>query len=157
MTNNDILRRLRYTFNYKDAAMVNILASANLTVDQQVIRNWLKKDEDEGFVEMQDVELASFLNGLINEKRGKREGKQPAPETELNNNLVLIKLRIAMNWQYEDIVETLLLTGIKFSTTEVSAFFRKPGTKKFRWCKDQFLRKLLIGMQKRYRTLEEGE
>ncbi len=155
MTNNDIIRRLRYIFNYNDDKMVEILASADLKVDKQLVINWLRKDEDENFVEMADVELATFLNGLINEKRGKREGPQPTPEKELNNNLVLIKLRIAMNWQYDDIVETLLLTGIKFSTTEVSAFFRKPGTKKFRWCKDQFLRKLLIGMQKRFRTLEE--
>ena len=154
MTNNDILRRLRYTFDYNDHKMMEILASAGMEVDKQTVINWLRKDDDENFAEMEDVALATFLNGLINEKRGKRDGPQPIPEKELNNNLVLIKLRIAMNWQYDDIVETLLLTGIKFSTTEVSAFFRKPGTKKFRWCKDQFLRKLLIGMQKRYRSLD---
>ena len=154
MTNNDILRRLRYTFDYNDHKMMEILASAGMEVDKQNVINWLRKDDDENFAEMEDVALATFLNGLINEKRGKRDGPQPIPEKELNNNLVLIKLRIAMNWQYDDIVETLLLTGIKFSTTEVSAFFRKPGTKKFRWCKDQFLRKLLIGMQKRYRSLD---
>ena len=96
MTNNDILRRLRYTFDYNDHKMMEILASAGMEVDKQNVINWLRKDDDENFAEMEDVALATFLNGLINEKRGKRDGPQPIPEKELNNNLVLIKLRIAI-------------------------------------------------------------
>ncbi len=155
MTNNDIFRRLRYVLNYRDKQIVEILKHVNFNTSVKQVYCWLLKDSEEDFIEMQDNELAEFLNGLIIEKRGRRDGPLPVAETDLNNNLILQKLKIAFSWKYEDFIETLLLTGIKFTKTEISAFFRKPGTKQFRWCKDQFLRKLLIGMQKRYRDLEE--
>ncbi len=37
--------------------------------------------------------LAVFLNGLINQKRGKKEGVQPVPEQVLDNNAILKKLQ----------------------------------------------------------------
>ena len=107
MTNNDILRRIRYTFDFKDAAMVDIFAAANHEVNRQQVINWLKKEDDADFVKLTDTELAIFLNGLINTKRGKREGEQPQPEKRLSNNMVFMKLRIALNMKAEDILETL--------------------------------------------------
>jgi uncharacterized protein YehS (DUF1456 family) len=91
------------------------------------------------------------LNGLINEKRGKKEGPQPEPENVLTNNIVLRKFKIAMNWQDDDILETLMLGDMKFSKHELSALFRKPTHTHYRLCKDQLIRKLLIGMHRRYR------
>ncbi|WP_188013722.1 YehS family protein [Photobacterium damselae] len=147
MTNNDILRRIRYTFDFKDKAMVDIFAQAEVTVTEEQVVSWLKREDDSAYIKMSDSELASFLNGLINLKRGKREGVQPEPESCLTNNMVFQKLRIALNLKAEEILEVLELANFRLSKHELSAFFRKPENKHYRECKDQILRNFLLGVQ----------
>ena len=43
MTNTDILRRLRYTFNFNDAQMIELFAHGNLETTRGTISEWLKK------------------------------------------------------------------------------------------------------------------
>jgi uncharacterized protein YehS (DUF1456 family) len=111
----------------------------------------MKKDEDEDYKPINDKTFATFLNGLINFKRGKREGEQPKPEKQLTNNIILMKLKIALNLQSDDILNILSLFDIRISSHELSAFFRKPGHKHYRECKDQILRTFLKGIQLKYR------
>lgn len=156
MTNNDIFRRIRYTFDLKDNTIVNIFALADVSVTQEQVTAWLKKDEDDAFVTMKNKELASFLNGFISFKRGKREGPQPAPEAQLNNNMVFQKLRIALNMKAEDILEVFDQMDLPLSPHELSAFFRKPSHKNYRECKDQMLRNFLMGVQRQLRPNDNG-
>ncbi|MBR9876654.1 MAG: DUF1456 family protein [Vibrionaceae bacterium] len=151
MTNNDILRRVRYTFDLKDSVITEIFSLADLNVTDKQVSSWLKKEDDESFVALNDTELAVFLNGFINFKRGKREGEQPKPEEKLSNNIVFQKLRIAMNLKAEDILEILQLVDFRLSKHELSAFFRKPENKHYRECKDQVLRNFLLGLQHQFR------
>jgi uncharacterized protein YehS (DUF1456 family) len=152
VTNNDILRRIRYTFDYSDPKMVDIVGLAGHQVTREQVNGWLKKDDDPDFQACSDVELAIFLNGLIVERRGKKEGAQPEPEKKLNNNIVFRKLKIALDLKAEDILEILDLADVQISKHELSAFFRKPGHKHYRECKDQILRNFLNGVQSRYRA-----
>lgn len=115
-----------------------------------------EKDEDDAFVTMKNKELASFLNGFISFKRGKREGPQPAPESQLNNNMVFQKLRIALNMKAEDILKVFDQMGLPLSPHELSAFFRKPSHKNYRECKDQMLRNFLMGIQRQLRPNDNG-
>ena len=156
MTNNDIFRRIRYTFDLKDNTIVKIFALADVSVTQEQVTAWLKKDEDDAFVTMKNKELASFLNGFISFKRGKREGPQPEPESQLNNNMVFQKLRIALNMKAEDILEVFEQVGLPLSAHELSAFFRKPSHKNYRECKDQMLRNFLMGIQLQLRPNDKG-
>jgi len=151
MNNNDIIRKIRYIFDYPDSKMIKIFALAEQEVSIEQLSNWLKKDDDENFDGIYDKDLASFLNGFINEKRGKKEGEQPKTEKTLNNNIILRKLKIALNLQDTDVIEILDLAGITFSKHELSAFFRKPEQKQYRLCKDQFLRNFLYGLELKYR------
>jgi uncharacterized protein YehS (DUF1456 family) len=96
---------------------------------------------------LRDVQLAIFLNGLINKKRGKREGEQPEPEKKLNNNIILRKLKIALDFKDEQILEVMELAGFPLSKHELSAFFRKPGHNNYRECQTQVLRNFLKGLQ----------
>ena len=75
LTNNDILRRVRYTFDFKDQTMVEIFALANRTVTPEQVTGWLKKDDHADFVALEDSQLAAFLNGLIIFRRGARDGE----------------------------------------------------------------------------------
>lgn len=154
MTNNDVLRRIRYTFDYSDVKMVEIFSLAGLAVTREQVGTWLKKDDDPAFQACSDVELASFLNGLIIERRGKKEGMQPEPEQRLSNNIIFRKLKIALDLQAEDVIEILALADVQISKHELSAFFRKPGHKNYRTCQDQILRNFLNGMQLMYRETE---
>jgi len=155
MNNNDIIRRIRYTFNLNDQHMIQLFESAGSTVDRVQIINWLKKDEDEEQEKLQDEDLAYFLNGFIIEKRGKKEGPQPVAEKQLNNNIILRKLKIALDLRDDDLIEIFSLADMRISKHELSAFFRRPGQKHYRECKDQFLRNFLYGMQKKYRDNKE--
>lgn len=151
MTNNDILRRIRYVFDFNDAKTIQIFSLANLDVTRSQVSNWLKKEDDPAFVECNDTLLAIFLNGLIIEKRGKKSGPMPIPEKELSNNIIFRKLNIALNLQSDDIVKILDLVDINLSRHELSAFFRKPGHKHYRECQDQVLRNFIKGLQLKYR------
>ena len=157
MTNNDILRRIRYTFDFKDSAMIDVFAAADHKVTREQVSNWLKPEEDKDYCAAKDTELAIFLNGLINIKRGRREGEQPAPEKRLTNNMVFMKLRIALNMKAEDILETLKVVDFRLSKHELSAFFRKPDNKHYRECKDQILRNFLSGVQRQLRPEENNK
>lgn len=157
MTNNDILRRIRYAFDFKDKEVVEIFAQADVTVTLEQVAAWMKRDEDEAFVKMNSIELSSFLNGLINHKRGRRDGEQPAPESQLSNNMVFQKLRIALNLKAEDILAILELAEFRLSKHELSAFFRKPDNKHYRQCKDQILRNFLLGVQRKLRPEETSD
>lgn len=151
MENNDILRRLRYTFDYSDAKMIELFALADYEVNRSEISNWLKKDDDPLFEEMKDKQMATFLNGFIIEKRGKKDGPQPIAEEELTNNIILRKLKIALNFIDEDIIETVILVEMRLSKHEISAFFRKPGHAKYKEVQNQMLRNFLRGLQLKYR------
>lgn len=156
MNLNDVLRRIRYTFDFDDQKMMEVFASGDLTVERVQVCAWLKSEEDPGFEPIADRQMAQFLNGLINDKRGRREGAQPVPEESLTNNMVLMKLRIALNLQSDDVQAILRETGLVFSKHELSALFRKPGHKHYRYCEDQLLRNFLKGLQQRLRAEPEA-
>jgi uncharacterized protein YehS (DUF1456 family) len=151
LTNNDILRRIRYVFDFNDSNMISTFDAAGHQVTRAQISDWLKKEEDPAYQKCPDRELAIFLNGLINKKRGKKEGPQPEPETRLTNNIILNKLKIALNLKADDIIQIMDQANFRISKHELSALFRKPGHKHYRDCQDQILRNFLKGMQIKYR------
>jgi len=151
VTNNDIMRRIRYTFDFDDAKMIAVFGLANHVVTQEQVSHWLKRDDDPLFQACGDMQLAIFLNGLINDRRGKREGPEPKPEQSLNNNIIFRKLKIALDLKAEEILELLDQTSVSISKHELSALFRKKSHKHYRECKDQLLRNFLNGVQLKYR------
>ena len=152
MDNNDILRKIRYVFDFGDDKMIEIFKLAEFEVTRAQVSDWLKKEDDPEFKGILDYQLATFLNGLITLKRGKKDGPQPVAEKKLNNNIVFKKLKIALNLRDEDILEIFKLVDLRISKTELSAFFRNPKQSQYKPCKDQFLSNFLHGMQLKYRN-----
>jgi len=151
VTNNDILRRIRYTFDFSDSKMIAIFGLANLEVTRGEVSDWLKKEDEPAYQNCTDIQLAIFLNGLINDKRGKKEGPPPKPEKSLTNNIIFRKLKIALDLKADDVLEIMYLANLRISKHELSAFFRNPDHKHYRVCKDQILRNFLKGIQLKYR------
>lgn len=131
--------------------MVAVFAEAEKVVTREQVSAWLKKDDQPGYEECSDLMFASFLNGLVVQKRGRKDGLLPKPEEKTNNNVAFRKLKIAFNLQAEDILSILSLVDVSISKHELSAFFRRTDHKHYRDCKDQILRNFLMGMQIRYR------
>jgi uncharacterized protein YehS (DUF1456 family) len=87
---------------------------------------------------------------MIVANRGKKDGEVPIVEKQLNNNIILRKLKIALELKDEDILDILDLVDMRISKHELSAFFRHPEHAHYRICKDQILRNFLLGMQVKY-------
>ena len=134
-----------------DASMIAVFAEAGKRVTRAQVIAWLKKDDDPAYEECSNAMFATFLNGLINQKRGQQDGPAPGLEEHLNNNAVFRKLKIAFNLQAEEILSILSLADVDISKHELSAFFRRADHKHYRDCKDQILRNFLKGMQIRHR------
>ncbi len=152
MINNDIYRRLRYLFGYHYDHVVALFAATGFEVSEIQYKGWAGKEEEDRFIMMTDRELAIFLNGIIIERRGAQEGPPPTPEDEMSNNTILRKLKIAFNMRSEDMLGIFALVDRNLSPHELSAFFRKPSHKSYRYVKGQYLRNFLMGLQLKYKS-----
>lgn len=152
MNNNDVLRRIRYIFDFDDERMMKLFELGGRPASRAEISDWLKKEEDASFQGITDQQLAVFLNGLIVLKRGRKDGEPMVAEKKINNNTVLRKLRIALSLRDDDMLAVLSKAGLTLSKHEMSAFFRSPGQSQYRVCKDQVLRNFLDGLRLTYRS-----
>lgn len=145
MTNNDFLRRLRYALNIKDITMMEIFKLGNKNINKEELVRLFKKDFEEGFLKLNNKDLNLFLDGLIIQRRGKKEedsSKHPQIEITKNNlnNILLRKLRIALELKSYDMINIFKLGGAEISESELSALFRKEDHKNYRECGDRYIR-----------------
>jgi len=154
MINNDVLRSIRYMLDLSDGKVVEIarLADPAFPLEKEDVQAFLRKDEDDGYVECSDAVLAHVLDGLVVHFRG-RDPSQPARPVEkrITNNVVLKKLRVAFELKDVDMHQAFEDAGFPVSKPELSALFRQPGHKNFRPCGDQMLRNFLKGLTLRVR------
>lgn len=154
MINNDVLRSVRYALDISDVKVVEIVQLAGCDLAPSNLDSFLKKEDEEGFVECGDEVMVSFLDGLIIHRRGKMEPRQnqdKKPEKHLTNNAILKKLRVAFELKDDDMHQILQLAGFDVSKPELSALFRAKGHKNYRACGDQLLRNFLKGLTMRIR------
>ncbi len=152
MTNNDILRRLRYILDANNKQMLACFETGGLETTEEQLLTWMKRDDDDGYKSCPDKAFAHFLNGLIAVRRGTREENPSPVETELTNNLILRKLKIAFDLRSEDLQRILKLADFRLGKAELSAFFRRVDHKHYRECKDQVLRNFLTGLRLELRS-----
>lgn len=142
---------MRYIFDFSDQLMLSIFKLGGYEGTKPELVTWIAREGEPEFILCEDEKLACFLNGLIIKNRGPKGDDTPEPEKILNNNIVLRKLKIALNLQADDLLEILELSEFNLSKHELSALFRRPDHKNYRECLDQLLRNVLDGMEKRYR------
>ena len=89
MDNNDILIRLRYALDIKDADMVEVFRLGGLEVTKETVQQMLKNPKKDDATDAagaaapsgddqlacDNATLESFLNGLITSQRGNKERK----------------------------------------------------------------------------------
>ncbi len=153
MTNNDLLRSLRYAFKLNDKQLLTLFSShphSMVVMSPKQLSEKMADEESDNFSELSDQEFSAFLDGLIVSRRGLKEGA-PAPTIleRLSRNDVLKKLRIALEFKEQDMLQTIELGGTKLSKGELSAFFRKPTHKHYRQVGNQVMRAFIRGLSKR--------
>jgi uncharacterized protein YehS (DUF1456 family) len=154
MTYNDIVRRFRYALNINDRTMMDIFRLGGHPMNLAGLKDLLKKEDEQGAVVCSGTMLGSFLDGFIIYKRGRQDaagGQVKRPVQQLTNNLILRKMRIALELKEDDMLGILKLANITLSRSELSAFFRDKEHKNFKACGDQVLRNFLNGLAVRYR------
>lgn len=153
MTNNDILKRLRYALSIPDRLAVKIFRLGQVELSEEEFHALLLPEHEEEFKTCNSRLLFSFLDGLIVLKRGKLEApKEEIKITKNNlNNMILRKLKIALELKSEDMLHFFQLGGVELSSSELSALFRKEGHKNYRECGDKYIRVFLKGLTSHYR------
>ncbi|MEK4487235.1 DUF1456 family protein [Psychrobacillus sp. FSL H8-0484] len=170
MENNDILIRLRYALDIKNKDMVEIFKLGGVEVTKEEVLKILTKskdeyddevdvEEDENRIKCNNKMFESFLNGLITYKRGKQDPKpgqseNPEPSEQHKdhvNNMLLKKLKVALQLTTEDMLDILDEGGIAVSKGELGAILRKAGHRNYKECGDNFARKFLKGLAVKHR------
>ncbi len=159
MTNNDVLRRLCYALNMNDTTTMQILKLTGHEIAQSTVTAFFKKEGEKGHIECSDKILLAFCDGLICHKRGKK-GEPPGQSKEMSdppitNNLILKKMRIALDLKEPDMLEILKLAKVEISKSEIAALFRREGHKNYRKCGDQFLQGFIAGVAIRQGRLQK--
>ncbi|MGX9136070.1 DUF1456 family protein [Rummeliibacillus sp. JY-2-4R] len=171
MENNDILIRLRYAFDIKDKDMVEIFKLGGVQVTKEEVLKILTKSKDEyddyemeeseDQIKCNDKKLEAFLNGFVTFKRGPQQPKpgqanvsEPTNHKKDHvNNMLLKKLKVALQLKTEDMLDILDEGGIAVSKGELGAILRNPAHRNYKECGDNFARKFLKGLTFRYRGL----
>ncbi|MBA3015209.1 MAG: DUF1456 family protein [Proteobacteria bacterium] len=155
MINNDVLRSVRYMLDISDAKIVDITQLTGFSITKAQVNAFLKKDDDEAYLDCPDEVMAHFLDGLVIFKRGKDDSRPTHPiELPITNNMVLKKLRVAFELKEDDMHTILNTANFPVSKPELSALFRKAGHNNYRTCGDQLLRNFLKGLTLRLRGKE---
>lgn len=157
MTNNDVLRMVRYALELHNPAVLELFALSNIQLPLADLDAMLRNDDDADYVVMSDRLLGAMLDGLVVKHRGKREPvagearQAPPPPAELTNNRILRALRIALELKDTDVLAILEQGGLVVSKAELTALFRRESHRNYQPCGDQILRNFLRGLAIWYR------
>jgi len=151
MKTNKILQTIQEALGLSSADISKAYELAECNIDALHINDLLNNVTECSF-----EELGSFLDGLIILKRGLSLQKNNNDEiVELNNNLILKKLRIALELKEAEMEIIFGLGEVQLSKQQLSSLFRKEGHKNFKTCSDELLTSFLEGLDEFYYVDEE--
>jgi len=73
MINNDLLRRISTILNFNDEKILTVFELGQCSITTEQLSAFFKEKDESAYNVLADVQLASFLNGLIIEKRGEKD------------------------------------------------------------------------------------
>ena len=147
MINNDLLRRITTTLNFDDSKILAVFELGGCLITEKQLLSFFQEKNESDYNLLADFELASFLNGLIIEKRGKKDGPEHQAEQVLSNNAIFNKLKIALSLKADEVIAILEMAEMSLGKYELSAFFRNVNHKHYRDCSDEVLSAFLKGLK----------
>ncbi len=147
MTNN---YKLSLLMNSLKLSKTDILKSYKLVdkkITQDDVDDILREPSDEKFVLLSDEGFEMFLNGFIIYKRGPSDKKAKKQKIYFSNNIILKKLKIALNLKDEDIIKIFEKDGLEITKSQLTAYFRRDGHINYRKCSDSLLKRFINGLK----------
>jgi len=153
---NDILFKIKTALSLDNETILEIYKLADYEMSEERLLNILKKHQDKGYEEATYEELGLFLDGLVLLKRGPSDKVQNEDAVvELSNNLILKKIRVAMELKEAELVILFALAEVTLTKRQIGSLFRKEGSKNFKACSDELLMAFLDGLEEFYYDGEE--
>ena len=146
---NDILYRIQKALSLSEEEMLEVYALAEHKMDKKHLSALLSKHQDKAFKTCSYEELGVFLDGLVTLKRGPSP-KKNEEAVELTNNLILKKLRIALELKETETEIIFGLGEVSLTKQELKSLFRKEGHKNFKACSDELLMAFIEGLDEFY-------
>ncbi len=151
LNTNNILYRVKTALSLESEMMIEAYTIAGYEMKPERLDHLLKSHQESGFELCSYEELGIFLDGFISFKRGSSPKKRDENEVvELTNNLVLKKLRIALELKE---AETEIIFGLgeaQLTKQQLSSLFRKEGHKNYKSCSDELLMAFMDGLDEFY-------
>lgn len=148
---NEILYRIKKALNLSNEEIIKAYKLEDYTMGTSRLESLLKRRLDKDFQLCSYEELGVFLDGLVTLKRGPSPKKTADEETiELTNNLILKKLRIALELKEAEVEIIFGLADVELSKQQLASLFRKEGHKNFKTCSDELLMAFLDGLDEFY-------
>jgi len=153
ISTNEILYRIKKALNLTNEEIMEAYRLEGYPMESTRLDSLLKRRQDKNFQLCSYEELGVFLDGLVTLKRGPSPKKASDEEeaVELTNNLILKKLRIALQLK-ESII--FGLADVELSKQQLASLFRKEDHKNFKKCSDELLMAFLEGLDEFYYTGE---
>ena len=153
---NDILFKIQKALSLENERILEAYSLVDYNMRAERLENILKRYQDKDYEEATYEELGLFLDGLVILKRGVSTKVQDDDEVvELTNNLILKKLRVAMELKEAELVILFALAEVVLTKRQIGALFRKEGSKNFKVCSDELLMAFLDGLDEFYYDGEE--
>lgn len=151
ISTNEILYRIKKALNLTTEEMLKAYKLEDYNMEASHLESLLKRRLDSGFKIASYEELGVFLDGLVTLKRGPSPKKANDNEAvELTNNLILKKLRIALELKEAETEIIFGLADVELSKQQMASLFRKEGHKNFKECSDELLMAFLDGLDEFY-------
>jgi len=153
---NDILFKIKTALKLDNAQMLEAYKLIGFEMTEERLASILQRRLDKGFEEATFEELGLFLDGLVLLKRGPSDKEVDEDEVvELTNNLILKKVRVAMELKEAELVILFALGEVSITKRQIGSLFRKEGGKNFKSCSNELLMAFLEGLDEFYYDGEE--
>jgi uncharacterized protein YehS (DUF1456 family) len=148
---NEVIYKLQQALSLTLEEMIEAYKLENYDMSQIHLKRLLTRRQEKDFMLCSYEELGVFLDGLVTLKRGPSPKKPHEREViELSNNLILKKLRIALELKEAETEIIFGLADVELSKQQLASLFRKEGHKNFKVCSDELLMAFLEGLDEFY-------
>jgi len=147
---NEVMYKLQQALSLSLEEIIEAYKLEEYDMDLSHLQRLLTRRQEKDFMLCSYEELGVFLDGLIALKRGKTPKKASSQEVELSTNLILKKLRIALELKEAETEIIFGLGEVEFTKQQLASLFRKEGHKNFKPCSQELLMAFIEGLEEFY-------
>jgi uncharacterized protein YehS (DUF1456 family) len=154
MKTSEVIQSIKEALNLNRAQIMHIYELEEVLITKDRVDSILKNSSKKGSINATYEELGVFLDGLVQYKRGTSKQTQEE-DVILDNNLILKKLRAALNLKEHELIMIFELADYKISKSTIKDMFRSPNNPKLKECTNATLKAFLTGLNEFY--FDSGE